>query len=265
MTGKESTMPARARSLAALVLALAAAALPARRAARADDARAATPSAAALLESADRARGGLARGITWSVTLTSEEDGDRSERGFLVRARGNDAHVESRSPPRTKGEVMLFNDRTIWYVKPGLRKPVSISARQRLQGLAANGDIASTRYARDYDGTVDGSERVGGVDAWRLELKAKAKDVTYDRIRYWISKDDELGVQAEFLTRDGKVMKTARFEYESEVVVDGTTYAFVSKMTITDAASKDRTEIVYGPPKLEDHPASMFNVNNILR
>ena len=49
---------------------------------------------------------------------------------------------------------MLFNDRTIWFIKPGLRKPVSISARQRLVGDAANGDIATTNYARDYDGAT---------------------------------------------------------------------------------------------------------------
>ena len=83
MTGKDLTMHARTL-VAVLVLALAA---------LAGDARAADPpSAASLLESADRARGGLARGITWTVTLTSEEDGDRSERSFLVRARGDDGH-----------------------------------------------------------------------------------------------------------------------------------------------------------------------------
>ena len=57
---------------------------------------------------------------------------------------------------------MLFNDRIIWFVKPGLRRPVSISARQRLSGDAANGDIASTNYARDYEGTLAGEEAVNG-------------------------------------------------------------------------------------------------------
>ena len=94
----------------------------------------------------------MGQGITWNVTVQATEDGDTTTRTFLVKARGDDALVESLAPPRYKGEIMLFNDRTIWFVKPGLRKPVSISARQRLSGLAANGDIASTNYARDYDG-----------------------------------------------------------------------------------------------------------------
>lgn len=224
-----------------------------------------TPTAEELLKAADRARGGLEKGITWEVKLVASEDGDRTERTFVVRARGDNANVESLAPPRTKGEVMLFNDRTIWFVKPGLRKPVSISARQKLSGLAANGDIASTQYARDYAGTVAGEESVGDVKTWRLDLKAKASNVTYDRIRYWIAQDQRLGVKAEFLTVDGKVFKTATFEYANKLVVDGAEQAFVSAMKIVDAASQDTTEIRYGTPRAEEHAASMFNVNNIVR
>ena len=224
-----------------------------------------TPTAEDLLKAADRARGGLEKGITWEVKLVASEDGDRSERTFVVRARGDNANVESLAPPRTKGEVMLFNDRTIWYVKPGLRKPISISARQKLSGLAANGDIASTQYARDYAGTVAGEETLDGVKTWKLELKAKAGNVTYDRIRYWIAQEQRLGVKAEFLTVDGKVFKTATFQYTNKLTVDGAEQAFVSAMNIVDASSQDTTEIRYGTPRAEEHAASMFNVNNIVR
>jgi outer membrane lipoprotein-sorting protein len=118
--------------------------------------RAQAPTSEGLLKDADRARGGVATGITWNATVEATEEGQTSVRTFLVKARGNDALVESLAPPRHKGEIMLFNDRTIWFVKPGLRKPVSISARQRLSGEAANGDIASTNYARDYEGEIAG-------------------------------------------------------------------------------------------------------------
>ncbi len=231
---------------------------------RADPAPAAEPPAEVLLASADRARGGVKDGITWSVEVVAHEE-ERSERTFLVRARGNDAHVLSLSPPRTKGEVMLFNDRTIWFVKPGLRKPVSISARQRLQGLAANGDLASTNYARDYKGVVVGVDTIDGAKAWRLELEARGDNVTYDRIRYWVAQERRLGVKAEFLTRDGKVFKTARFAYVNRVTIDGVGFDFISKMTIQDAASEDWTEISYGAPRFEAHAASIFNVNNVVR
>ncbi len=229
-------------------------------------ARAEAPDAAALLRDADRARGGVAEGITWNVTVEATEDGATAVRTFLVRARGNDALAESLAPPRTKGEVMLFNDRAIWYVKPGLRKPVSISPRQRLSGDAANGDIASTNYARDYDAVVAGQDDVDGDPAVRLELKARSKNLTYDRIRYWVSAKRRLAVKAEFLTVGGDVFKTATFEYGNRMRRGATEYDFVSLMTIRDATGAGTvTRLRFENPRAENHPASLFNINNVVR
>ena len=49
---------------------------------------------------------------------------------------------------------------------------MSISARQRLTGLAANGDIASTNYARDYEGTIVGEEVVDGEPTWMQNARS---------------------------------------------------------------------------------------------
>jgi outer membrane lipoprotein-sorting protein len=252
----------QARRLVVLVASLLVPIVPA----AAQPAAAGAPPAADLLRAADRARGGVASGITWTATVDSTEDGQTTSRTFLVKARDTDALVEALAPPRHKGEVMLFNDRTIWFVKPGLRKPVSVSARQRLSGEAANGDIATTNYARDYEGTVVGEELVGEEAAWRLELKAKAKNVTYDRIRYWISKGRRLGLKAEFLTLGGDLFKTATFEYENTLRSGGARFEFVSRMAIRSATgSGGQTTIRFDAPRHETHPPSMFNINNVVR
>jgi Outer membrane lipoprotein-sorting protein len=224
------------------------------------------PTALELLKDADRSRGGLAEGITWGVEITSTEDQVTTTRAYLVKARGADALAETTAPPRAKGELLLFNDRTLWFVKPGLRKPVSISARQKLSGEAANGDIASTNYARDYEGTVVGEELVEGDDAYRLELKAKAANVTYDRIRYWVSKRRRLGLKAEFLTVSGECFKTATFEYRNSLQLDGKAVEFVSAMTITDAMGSGAVSVLrFTSPRAEAHAPSLFNVNNLVR
>jgi hypothetical protein len=225
------------------------------------------PDAATLLRDSDRARGGLERGVTWTVAVEATEEGSVSRSTWLIRARGNDGLAEALAPPRRKGEVMLFNDRSIWYVKPGLRRPISISARQRLQGEAANGDISSTNYVRDYEGTIAGEDHVNGEPAWRLDLKARSKDVTYDKIRYWISKKRRLGVKAEFLTVGGDVFKTATFEYGNRVLLPGgEEIDFVSRMTIRDAMGAGNvTVLAYQAPRAETHAASLFNVNNVVR
>jgi outer membrane lipoprotein-sorting protein len=224
------------------------------------------PDADQLLRDADRARGAIPDGITWQVEIASNVDNIAEQRGYVVKVHGNDTLAEATSPPRNKGDVMLFSDRTIWFVRPGLRKPVSISARQKLTGDAANGDIACTNYARDYSGTVVAEEVVNGEPAYKLDLKAKNSSVTYDRITYWVTKAKHLGTKADFRTVSDKVFKSATFQYGNKVSIDGKDYELVSKMVITDPAiAANVTTIHMKSPRLEHHPPSIFNVNNVLR
>ncbi|MCM2280455.1 MAG: outer membrane lipoprotein-sorting protein [Bdellovibrionaceae bacterium] len=222
--------------------------------------------AAALLKASDQARGGVAEGLTWDVRLQSWEEGQESDRSFTVRAKDVDALVESRAPAKFKGEVFLFNDRTMWFFKPSLRKPVAVSARQKLAGQAANGDIATTNYARDYVATVEKSEKVNGVPTKVLLLKAKSDQVTYDQIRYWVTEKSKQAVRAEFMTLQGKPFKLATFEYKNTVVANGRKLPFVSKMVIEDVKNKNNRSIMYyTKPRIVAHPAAIFNINNLSR
>ena len=129
-------------------------------------AMAADPTAEEILKDADRGRGSAAvtEGIVWDVMVESDDGSTQNSLTYAVKVKGADALAEATAPARNKGETMLFNDRNIWFFKPGLKKPVAISPRQKLMGQASNGDIASTNYARDYDGTITGSEKVNGQD-----------------------------------------------------------------------------------------------------
>ncbi|MEQ1878477.1 MAG: outer membrane lipoprotein-sorting protein [Bdellovibrionia bacterium] len=224
------------------------------------------PAPQKILEQSDRARGGLAGGLSWTIHIKAVQDGAPTESEYEVKAKGNDVLAKCTQPARQKGEVFLFNNRNLWIHRPGLKKPVSISTRQRLTGQAANGDIATTNYARDYTAKLEGTETVGGLPSYKLMLKAKTKDVTYDGIRYWVSKDKLLAMRAEFLTLDGKVFKKAGFEYDNSVTSGGKSQPFVSRMTIIDAAfASNTTTIEYKQPMPADLKASVFNVNNISR
>ena len=217
-----------------------------------------------ILHKADRARGGVSDGLTWNIQL--QDSGSSSASEYEVQVKGVDALVRCTAPARQKGELYLFNDRNLWLHRPGLKKPISLSPRQRLSGQAANGDIASTNYARDYEAKLEGEDVINGKNCFRLFLQAKAKNVTYDKLRYWVTKDTFLGVKAEFLTLDGKPFKSALFEYGNSVLVSGKKAPFVSKMNIEDAMVKDnKTTIIYTSPKPAAVPESLFNVNNLVR
>lgn len=222
--------------------------------------------AGALLKASDQARGGLNGGVTWNIKIESTDDGETSVRDFRTKAKGSDAHVEATAPSRNKGEVYIFNDRNIWFFKPSLKKPVAISARQKLTGQAANGDIASTNYSRDYTATVEKTEELDGQKTHVLLLKAKADNLTYDQIRYWVQDKTRLAVKAEYLTLQGKPFKVGIMKYDNEITVGGKTTPFISQLVITDAKfPKNKSVLTYSKPSAETHPASLFNVNNLSR
>lgn len=219
-----------------------------------------------LLKASDQGRGGLSEGIQWEIKIETTENEEQSTREFLVKAKGHDAYVESTAPAKNKNEVFLFNDRQMWFFKPSLKKPVSISARQKLSGQAANGDIASTHYARDYSATLEKTDLIDGEKFHVLLLKANAKNLTYDQIRYWVSDKTRLASKAEFLTLQGKVFKMGELEYKNRLTIKGKLVPFVSQLTITDAKFKQNRSIIkYAKPALVEPPESIFNVNNLTR
>lgn len=235
-------------------------------AAPAKNAKKNNPSPEAILAASDRARGATSQGLTWKIQLKSSENGTMASSSYEVKVKGLNVLARCTAPPREKDETILFNDRNLWIFKPGLRKPISISPRQRLSGQAANGDIATTNYARDYTATLKSIEPIDGVPAYRLQLKAKSKDVTYDAINYWVTQDSQIGVKAEFLTLEGKIFKRAKFKYENKVTTDGKSIPFVSEMTITDAMFQNNvTTITYENPESAQISDTLFNVNNIAR
>ncbi len=224
------------------------------------------PDAIKILQAADRARGGLSNGIEWKLELKSKDGRKVNSFEYEVKAKGANVLAKCVAPPRSKGEVYLFLDRNLWVHRPGLRKPLSLSSRQRLSGQAANGDIATTNYARDYTPTLLGEEIVNGTKTWKLKLKAKSNDLTYDQIHYWVSQDKMMGLKAEFLTLSGEVFKKAEFSYHNTIQVEGKPVPLINKMTITDAKNPELvSELIYSEPSAVNIGSSEFNVSNLTK
>lgn len=230
----------------------------------AGSAQASAPDAAEILKSSDRARGGGLPGIRWMVRIVPSNGGDSEpERLLLLKANDTASLAETREPVRFKGSKLLQLDRNMWMSRPGLRKPIPISPRQKLSGQAAQGDIASTNYAVDYNAKLLREEEVNGEPCYVLELTAVNKFCTYDRITYWVSKQRQVGVKADFFSLSGKRLKSATFEYNNQLVHGGKTYPFVSKMVIKDALTPAETTLMYSDVQVAELARAEFNVSRL--
>jgi hypothetical protein len=214
-----------------------------------------------ILRRADEARGNLA-GVEWTVDINAIERGREQERSLDVKARGYDFLGVMLAPPKVKRQKLLLVDHNMWFAKPGVSKPVPVSTRQKLIGGASYGDIAATNYADDYEATLLGEDVVGGETCYVFNLKARNEKATYDRIKYWVSKERIVGVKAEYYTVSDKLFKSATFEYKHEIQPRGEPHPFISKMTIVDALiASDVTTLMFSKPKLVTVPPSTLDVN----
>ena len=224
----------------------------------------AAPDAQTLLQHADRARGGGLPGIVWQIDLVSRDGARVTDNQRLeVRAVDDASVAETLEPARFKGSKLLQVGRNMWLTRPGLSKPIPISPRQRLSGQAANGDIAATNYAADYEAQLEGEDRIDGEACLVLALSARHKRTTYDRVRYWVSVKREVGVKAEFYSLSGKLLKTALFDYGNSIEYDGRRIPFVSRMTIRDALIDAETTMDFGTVTVRRIPAAEFDLGQM--
>ena len=221
--------------------------------------------ATALLKESDLSRGNSS-GLEWDIDIESQTEGESEANSLTVLVKETNCLAVYQSPSNVKGRKILMKDRNMWFIKPGLSKPVPISPRQKLLGGASNGDIASTNYSGDY--TIENfTEAILDNDPCVVyNLKANNKNVTYDRIRYWVSKKTKTGLKAEFFTLSGKMFKTALLEYSHKVSLNGQERPFVSKMTITGAVVEtEKTVMVYSNIRIKDISASAFNLELLVK
>jgi outer membrane lipoprotein-sorting protein len=193
-----------------------------------------------LLLHSDQARG-QGNGLIWDVLI---KDYDGAKRTLTVKSKGDKGLATFLAPPKVKGQVLLKRGYNMWFIKPGVSKPISISPRLRLLGGLANADIASTNYAEDYEGKIIDIDSVEGENCYVLDLRGRTKKVTYDQIKYWISSKRRLGLKAEFFSVSGKHMKTAYFKYENKVDIKSGLMPFISEMKVVDVQKKDAVTVM---------------------
>jgi outer membrane lipoprotein-sorting protein len=166
--------------------------------------------AARLLALADGFRGGFESGVVQTRLTNYDAERIVEEAEFEVSIKGDNSLVRFLSV-RSKGQSLLMRGDDMWFFLPAVARPVRITPIQRLLGNVSNGDLARLRYSIDYDASIEGDAEADGVKCTVLELRARRKGATYQRVRYFVRKADARPVRAEYFLTSGKAIKTAVF------------------------------------------------------
>jgi outer membrane lipoprotein-sorting protein len=219
-------------------------------------AQAATPDAQAMLAASDAIRN-PGQPFSMKVSLTEYKDGPtlNDSNVLVVYSKAEAAGgayrtlIRYAAPTRDVGKLMLKNGNDLWFFDPNSQATIRISPQQRLLGQAANGDVVTVNLAHDYAATDGGEETVKDGDqrqhrTRRLDLKATAKDVTYDRIEMWVDADTFSPVKGKFYSESGALLKTAYYRrYQPQlgaerptetVIIDGLNPKWVTVMRYSD-------------------------------
>ncbi len=184
-----------------------------------------------------------------------EHDAMKDSEEFDVSIKGDSTHVRFLST-RNKGQVLLMRGDDMWYFLPSASRPVRITPVQRLLGNASNGDVARLQYSIDYIPRFAGEEVIDGTPCTILELAAKRRGATYQRVRLAVRTTDAWPVRAECFLTSGRQAKTVFFEQPRQV--HGRTV--VTRLVIDDAIRPaDRTIMDFLSFTPKDLPDKLFN------
>ena len=203
----------------------------------------------ALLE-AERARGLLTgeNGVQWTVSVTGANNAR-----FIATSQDGKIYAEVLEPEEAKGRKYLAEAKgNMWFWKPGLSRPVSVSKRQRLSGDAAIGDIASTSFVKGYKVVSQEASEFEGEAATVYTMKSNSLTDTYAQIKYWVTKKGNLGKYTEFYAKSGTLLRSSTMEYQN--TANGR--PFLSMMVI-----KDNTKSItlsFSDVKIAAFPERMF-------
>ncbi len=190
----------------------------------------AAPDAEALLKHSDIYRNGWPSYVT-RVKITNYESGkEDEEKLYEVSQKGTEKTYVEFLSPREKGQHLLMLGDDMWVYLPDTSLPIRITPLERLSGDASNGDVARTNYAVDYTAVYLRTEKVGAENCYVLDLTAKRKGSTYQRILYWLRVQDARPVRAEFYLTSGKHIKSATFD--EYIQIGGKT--LLHKLTLYD-------------------------------
>ena len=147
---------------------------------------------------------------SYKKLINIEPDGRKKEFVLFTVKKGKDKVAALFiSPASEKGRSTLRLEDNMWLYIPNVGKPIRITSLQSVVGgVFNNADILRLDYATEYN--VEKLDDKG--NEYLFYLKAKTKNIAYDRLKMWVYKDRMLPSKIESLTEASMLVKTLHFK-----------------------------------------------------
>jgi len=142
--------------------------------------------------------------------INEEPNGDKKEFIFYSVKKDRDkVAMLYLEPASDKGRATLRLGDNMWLYIPKVGKPIRITSMQSIVGgVFNNADIMRLDYSAEYDAVkLDDSS-----ESYVLDLKAKTRTVSYDALRMWVVKKNNIVQKVECFAASGTLIKTLEFK-----------------------------------------------------
>ena len=168
-------------------------------------------------------------------------------------------------PLISKGQGYLKQGKTLWFYDPESRRFNTTTNADRFQNTnARNSDFTGSTLAQDYRVTTGEDVTLGRFECRLLTLEAITNEVTYPRMKIWISKEDNLLRKSEDYSLSGQLLRTSaipdyhriggRFVPKQILFVDALKGALINGTFVNE-----RTQITITKPSFNKVADSVFS------
>jgi outer membrane lipoprotein-sorting protein len=170
------------------------------------------PSAEDILKKVDDNRISDSK-IVVSKMIIHGRRGERTVEAKSWQRNIDDSFTEYLAPPREKGTKMLKLDDQLWTYSPQTDRTILISGHMLRQSVMGS-DLSYEDFMEDpllqniYKAEIVGEDTISNRQVWILELKAKKRDVSYDKRKIWVDKERFITLKENLYAKSGKLLKT---------------------------------------------------------
>jgi outer membrane lipoprotein-sorting protein len=220
-----------------------------------------------LLRQADNLASYMNTDFSAEYTIIQDRPGQsrtRTVAGIFRRDSKETYVIVIMEPTISKGQGYLKQGKTLWFYDPGSRRFNSSSSQDRFQNTnARNSDFTRSTLSQDYRVITGADAILGKLKCRILSLEAVTNEMTYPKMRIWISSDG-LVRKTEDYSLSGQLLRSSaiadywrigsRYIPKQILFVDALRGA-----TISGSFVNERTQITITKPSFKDLPDSVFS------